>query len=481
MKRIHLIHTNDVHSHLEAAAQIDTYVRRERTKWEKKNEIGFLVDIGDHLDRARWETEGTNGLVNKAILEASGYDVVTLGNNELLTFTDQELTAMYTNTSFQVICSNVEDNLFPPYQLYEYDDVKLAFIGVTVCFQELYQTLGWKVNDPFVCIRTLTEKLRAEGYLILVLSHLGYPSDVKMAEEIEGIDVIMGGHTHHLIESPEKRGTTTLSAAGKFGRFIGHLELICDDNGRLIRVEGGAFSLEKEEQNPSIVSILEHYQQKAFDYLARPIAKIDGKMDVQLKEETPLPNLLADSLVEWTGTEYGMVNNGQILFSLPSGVVTKRDLHKVCPHPINPVVIAMKGKDVRLTLEQSLLEEFTMKEIHGFGFRGKWLGSLSVSGMKVQYKPTNPPYQKIQQIYMGKNQLLDDNIYHIATISMFVYGIGYILMSHGEVLQYYVADPLRNILAHGLQSSNLLEGSKVKRWITSIPMAEQFDNVQEGK
>jgi 5'-nucleotidase len=480
MKRIHLIHTNDIHSHLEACAQIDTYVWKQRKQWDIQGEIGFLLDIGDHLDRARWETEGTNGLVNRAILEKTNYDVVTLGNNELLTFSHKELANMYTNASFHAVCCNVDDPLFLPYQLYEYAGIKLAFIAVTVWFDELYRSLGWKVTDPFLAVRTLTEQLRAKGYLILVLSHLGYPSDVKMAKEITGIDVIMGGHTHHVLEKPEKINRTTLAAAGKYGNYIGHLQLICDHDGSLIEVEGGAFPI-VEEPSPRILSILKDYQKEASVQLSEPVAELEEELEVQWDQETPLPNLLADSLVKWTGAEYGLVNNGQMLFSLPQGVVTRLGLHTVCPHPINPVVIAINGKDLRYILEESLLEEFLSMKIRGFGFRGERLGGLAISGVTVQYNPSNPPYQKIQQIYMGKDLLVDDNIYHIATVSMFVYGVGYKLLSKGKVLHYYVPEALREVLANGMQSYHLQKASKQKRWIISSSKGVYLDNVREGR
>jgi 2',3'-cyclic-nucleotide 2'-phosphodiesterase (5'-nucleotidase family) len=480
MRRIHLIHTNDIHSHLEAAALVDTYVWNQRKQWDIQGETGFIVDVGDHLDRARWETEGTNGLVNKAILETTKYDVVTLGNNELLTFSRDELAEMYTDSSFHAVCCNVEDPLFQPYQLYECAGVKIAFLAVTVRFEELYRSLGWTVTDPFLAVRPFVEQLKEKGYLIMVLSHLGYPSDVKMAEEVADIDIIMGGHTHHVLEKPKKINNTVLAAAGKHGNYIGHLQLICNDEGELIDVKGGAFPL-KEQPSPRILSVLEEYQKKADLQLRTPIVDLNEELVVNWKVETPLPTLLADSLVEWTGVPYGLVNNGQMLYSLPSGLVTKRMLHTACPHPINPVVMAIKGKDLRDTLEESLLEEFVSMKIQGFGFRGERLGGLSISGMTVIYNPANPPYEKIQKIYMGKDVLANDNIYHIATVSMFVYGVGYKLLSNGSVLHYYVPEALREILANGLQIYDLRNASKEKRWITSFSKEEHVDIAQAGK
>jgi 5'-nucleotidase len=472
MRRIHLIHTNDLHSHLDAMAQVDTYVIQQRNNWAIKGEVGFLVDIGDHLDRVRLETEGTDGRVNGAILGRSGYDVVTLGNNELLTFSRQELSNIYKDTSFQVVCCNVHDPLFQPYSLYEWYGIKLAFIGVTVRFQELYQQLGWQVTDPIPSVSKLVAKLRAKGYLIILLSHLGYANDVLLAQDVPGIDVIMGGHTHHLLEKPEKIGHTTLAAAGKHGQYIGHLTLECMDTGELESVTGGAFPLHVEP-SPRMMSLIGQYQVQATAELSEPVVRLKGDLLVSWDEESALPNLLADSLVKWTGATFGLVNNGQLLYSLSEGIVTKQALHATCPHPINPVVLAISGKELRLTLEESLLEDYNKQEIRGFGFRGKVLGRLAVSGMTVKYDPTQPAYEKIKTIRMGEELLADEQMYQIATISMLAHGVGYPRLRQGKVIHIYLPELLREVLASGLQSSRLRTRSHTKRFTVPASKAHE--------
>lgn len=479
MKRIHLIHTNDIHSHLEAAAQVDTYVSKQRERWAEEETL-LLVDVGDHVDRARLETEGTGGLVNRAILEQMGYDVITMGNNELVTFSRDELTAMYHNAPFARICANVADPLFRPYQCYDCDGVKLAFIGVTAWYPVLYELLGWNVSDPFVAVRKWTDELRARGYIIIVLSHLGYPNDVKMAKVITGIHLILGGHTHHTLPELERIGQTTLAAAGKYGNDLGHLQLEMDDNGKLEQISGNAFVLD-EQPSERVLSTIDFYRSQATIALQQPIVELNQELLTYEGKESLLPNVLADSLVAWTGVEFGLINNGMLLYSLPQGVVTKGDIHATCPHPINPVVVAMKGKALRQALEESLLEEFITRDIHGFGFRGKKLGSLAVSGITVYYDPANSPYEKIHHIYMGNELLNDDKIYHIVTASMFVIanGLGYVSLNQGEVVKQYVPETLRDVLAVGLQSEQLLHQSQQRRWIPISPKAGMFDNVQE--
>jgi 5'-nucleotidase len=479
MMRIHLIHTNDLHSHLEAAAQVDTYVNNQRNRWVEE-EIVLLVDVGDHVDRARPETEGTNGFVNRAILEQMGYDVVTMGNNELVTFSRNELAAMYQHASFARICANVDDPLFRPYQCYEFNGVRLAFIGVTAWYPMLYQMLGWNVSDPFVAVRKWTEQLREQGYIIIVLSHLGYPNDVKMAKEITGIDLILGGHTHHVLPDLERVGQTTLAAAGKFGNYLGHVQLHIDEAGKLKHISGSSFAL-NERPSERVLNTIDFYRTEASIVLNQPIGKLKQKLLVYLQTESSLPNLLADSLVAWTGAKYGLINNGLLLYSLPAGDITKGDIHATCPHPINPVIIAIKGKALRQALEEALLEEFIDRDIHGFGFRGKKLGSLAVSGITIYYDAANAPYEKIHEIYMGKELLDDDKIYHIATASMFTIanGLGYVSLNQGEVVKQFVPETLRDVLTTGLQSEPLLQRCYQHRWISISSKAGMNDIVPE--
>jgi hypothetical protein len=82
---------------------------------------------------------------------------------------------------------------------------------------------------------------------------------------------------------------------------------------------------------------------------------------------------------------------------------------------------------------------------------------------------------------MGNELLNDDKIYHIVTASMFVIanGLGYVSLNQGEVVKQYVPETLRDVLAVGLQSEQLLHQSQQRRWIPISPKAGMFDNVQE--
>lgn len=85
-----ILHTNDIHSHFGSMSTIAAMINEERDQGGN-----FLVlDIGDHMDRMAVETEGTLGTANVDVINLTGYDAITIGNNEGLTFTPDQLTVL---------------------------------------------------------------------------------------------------------------------------------------------------------------------------------------------------------------------------------------------------------------------------------------------------------------------------------------------------------------------------------------------------
>ncbi|WP_161793342.1 bifunctional UDP-sugar hydrolase/5'-nucleotidase [Cohnella kolymensis] len=133
-----LLHTNDLHSHFEASAQIAEYVAGVRRQVPADRLM--LVDCGDFLDRVRIETEGTQGAANRAMLEAIGYDAVTIGNNEGLTYTPEQLDALFDGMPIPVVCANMirqgpvqrPDWMVPAFTM-EKSGVRVGYIGLNRC------------------------------------------------------------------------------------------------------------------------------------------------------------------------------------------------------------------------------------------------------------------------------------------------------------------------------------------------------------
>ncbi|RYG64053.1 hypothetical protein EON80_19965, partial [bacterium] len=76
--------------------------------------------------------------------------------------------------------------------------------------------------------------VEVQSQLIVIVSHVGFPQEVKLAKEIEGIDVILSAHTHNRLESPVQIGKTLLMQSGFGGSFLGRLDLTVED-GKILR------------------------------------------------------------------------------------------------------------------------------------------------------------------------------------------------------------------------------------------------------
>ncbi|WP_052807296.1 bifunctional metallophosphatase/5'-nucleotidase [Risungbinella massiliensis] len=470
MKKIHIVHTNDFHSRFDQMARFHTFLEEKKREWRAKNEAFLLLDVGDHMDRFHLATEGTDGLANRQVLEQTGYDAITLGNNELLTFSQAELTQNYQGANFEVISCNVrEENSreLPSWlhssRVYEVGPFRIGVTAATIPFPIVYEKMGWDVREFIPQVQKQVDLLQSESDLIVLLSHLGLPHDQQIAQEIEGLDFILGGHTHHLLETPLEVEGTLIGAAGKHGQSAGIMTIEwCD--GQIGRKYGAALPLTKYKPSETIRDIKLQNIELAERNMQEPIAFLPKPLPISWDQESPFGNFLADSLREYVGAEIAMVNSGQILQSCAVGTINTKELHQICPHPINAVNYQMLGKDIRLTLEESLLPEFQQKEIKGFGFRGIYLGNMAVSGLKIEYDPHEKPYKKIASILLKGEAIQDEKWYDVATIDMFTFGLGYSRIRNGKIKEYFLPDFLRHLLAIHFAKSSNIENAFMSRW-----------------
>ncbi|TVX97426.1 bifunctional metallophosphatase/5'-nucleotidase [Cohnella terricola] len=464
-----MLHTNDIHSHFEETSRIASYVAHARSAIDPDKLI--LVDCGDFLDRARMETEGTQAAVNRAALERIGYDAVALGNNEGLSYTPSELESILGGMTIPYVCANMKllgtgrpPSWMTPSLTLVKKGVKIGLIGLTAPFDEYYRLLGWEVDDPIEALKTEAERLRPEVDVLILLSHLGLRQDERIAAVVEGIDLILGGHTHHLLETPLIVGSTAICAAGKFGAYIGRLELELGEGNKLLKVTGGCLATDAFPASPGMDKLISDYGERAKLKMQRRIATLSESMASRHDAESSLPTLLACAIRRLTGAEIGLVNAGQLLEDLPAGEVTEKTIHAICPSPINPCAILLRGDLILRSLEESLLPEFQNKEIKGFGFRGRVLGMLCADGLEATADLKRDPYRRIQEVRVNGEILDVEREYVVGTLDMFTFGVGYLELKEGRDIRYFLPEFIRDVLSEALNDPRLVEASKSPRW-----------------
>lgn len=469
LKKIVLLHTNDIHSSFHAMSRIAGAVARLRAL--HTNSPVMLADCGDHMDRMSYVTEAGSGAAHAEVWEATGYDFIALGNNEGLTFERDQLAALFSGKSWTAVTANLREKAtghapewLRPSAIWEREGIRIGITGATAAYSVFYNLLGWQTDDPYEAIKEQVAWLREQQVdAIVVLSHLGLRADKRLAEEVEGIDIILGGHTHHVLEEPLAHGSALLCCCGSLGQYVGELELYFDER-RLVRIEGRLHNTQHEPEDPKVREVIEACSRKARVEMRQPVALLEERLEVDWERDSPLGNLLAAGIRRQTGAELALINSGQLLTSLLPGPVSRETLLTLCPSPVNACSVLLRGSHILQALEESLLDDYVHMPIYGNGFRGKRLGGLCLDGLEVSWNPEAEPYHRIIRAKAGGKPLDADREYLVGTGDMFTFGTGYLSLKEGREIQYYLPDFLRHVLMKELNNPQALRDCRQPRY-----------------
>ena len=298
------------------------------------------------------------------------------------------------------------------------------------------------------------------------MSHLGLIGDKELASKFPNIDVIIGGHSHTILEKPLVENQAIICQAGCFGEYLGELIVDFDTEKKKIRnFNGRLISSQKYPQHPKIMELIRHYSTQASKNLSKKLYSLDTFLDHSLTKENAIGNLLADSLKDILKTEIGIINSGVISKGVKRGGVTRKLLHQLCPSPLNPTYIELKGIDLYNTLEKSLQTEYQLNDGQGPGFRGKHLGNIQVShNVRVRFNPHEKSSQKIKSITVNGKPLESDRWYTIGTSDYLQRGTGYPDLGNNRN-EKYRPEFLRDILELYLKNQSFVKMAFNRRFI----------------
>lgn len=445
MEIIHILHTNDIHSHFEYWPQIHRLLVDKRKEFDARGEPVYLFDIGDHVDRSHPFTEGTNGKGNIQLLNEAGYDAVTIGNNEGITMSKAALDELYDEAKFDVIVGNLLDsneelpNWATSSTIYTTaKGTKIGVIGATAYYKQFYETLDWKIIPSREQLINEAEQLVEKTDVIICLSHLGLPEDQLLAVECPHIDVILGAHTHHILPEGEYVNDALLAATGKFGDFVGHVTVQFDDKKKQV-IDKHA-SLYRSADLP----VLEEDVEKIAKYIDVGKTALEEKLfynAVDLKQNlfgtSELSSYFGRALIDYTDADCALFNAGIFLGSLEKGCITKGDMNQILPHPINVCTIELTGDQLLEVYEQSLNEDLAHIEVKGLGFRGTLMGAILHERL---YR------NRWGALFAGNKEVVPEETYTLATLDMFTFGYFFPLFKELDK-EYFMPDLIRDVLA----------------------------------
>ena len=260
-KHITILHTNDVHSHIEPFEPTDARfpnqggVARRYTlinTIRKENPNTLLLDAGDIFQGTPY-FNFYGGELEFKLMSKMGYDAATIGNHDFDNGIDG-LYAQLPHARFQFLSANydfsntVMEGQTKPYKVFTKDGIKIGIFGLGIELEGLVGKKLYKETqylDP-VEIATDTVRILKEEescHLVICLSHLGYHyrndkiSDLKLAGLTKDIDLIIGGHTHTFLDKPtvtkNSEGRNVLiNQVGWAGLNLGRIDFYLDDSGK---------------------------------------------------------------------------------------------------------------------------------------------------------------------------------------------------------------------------------------------------------
>ncbi|MDY0404710.1 metallophosphoesterase [Virgibacillus sp. 179-BFC.A HS] len=260
-----LMHTSDTHAHLEDVAKRVTAVKDFRAKYPS----ALLFDSGDVFSGTLYFNE-YHGQADMEFMNLMKYDAMTFGNHEFdLGETDgnhQKLADFISNARFPVLSANVDVSKQPELNgLYKggitssptngniYNGMiknvngeKIGVFGLTTAeTANIASPLNVTFDDYIEKARATVASLEARGAdKIIALTHIGYNdnpdiNDIKLAKEVDGIDIILGGHSHTKLDQPflvyeAGKAPTLIDHTYQYGEYLGTLNVKFNDKGEIV-------------------------------------------------------------------------------------------------------------------------------------------------------------------------------------------------------------------------------------------------------
>lgn len=454
--RFKILHTNDIHSRFENFARITTKIK------ELKDENTLILDAGDYHDFKDVMLQGTGGKAGSELLLEAGYEAIAIGNNE--GFEGLEiLNSMVNCESIPFLSCNLvhlDGSSIKGVKrsiIINKSGVRFLIIGTSPNFKTFFHLLGMDTLDYKEQIKKELRGNEGKYDVCILLSHLGLIEDTDIANTMEGIDIIIDGHSHDLMSEPEIVKNTVIHMSGCYGENLGALDFEYDGN--ITNINGVNINIKNVEMDENILKIIEKNRKIAKDNLGVSLYSIDRDMWHDVVEENPLTNLLADAIRDIFNCDIGLINSGIMNSGIRKGEVSFKKLIEICPSPLNPTYMEIQGKYIKAALEQSLNPEICYQDGAGPGFRGRFLGKLHISGAMIEHDGN-----RINRIIVNGKELDEEKYYSVATSDYLQRGTGYKALAN-NINEKYNVEYLRIVLRDYLAKDDFLKKSYIDRWI----------------
>ena len=391
-----VLHTNDFHDRFEPISKYDSTcsaednaegkcfggIARMVTAIEEARAAApgdvLLLDAGDQFQGSLFFTQYGGDLAAEFMTKL-GYDAMAVGNHEF-DKGPEGLSAFLDKVEFPVLSANIDvsqNNLLADriaksvvlepggeqigvISVLAEDTAETSSPGKTVIFSSIVDAAQAEVD-------ALSE---AGVNKIILLTHVGLPADRRLADEVTGVDLIIGGHSHTLLGDmdgaadsyPAMQNDVPIVTAYAYGKYLGELNLTFDDAGVLTEITGApklidASVAEDEDTVARVAELAGPLEQMRARVVAETGDAIEGSRDVCRAMECPMGNLVADAMLDRVadqGVQIAIQNGGGVRASIGAGEVTMGEVLTVLPFQNTLSTFTVSGQTIIDALENGV-------------------------------------------------------------------------------------------------------------------------------
>lgn len=525
-----ILFTSDLHSHLlpsarEGGGEYGGYARL-MTVIKEQRELhpdAILVDGGDFSMGSLFQTAYATSAIELRIMGAMGYDATTFGNHEF-DYLPNGLASMLNAAvaSGNALPAIVDANYLPPvkgeegygddaeavwaalesygvedYIILERGGVYYALFGLTgYDSHDCAPNSGMILEDPAVAAQRTVDEATAECVetygvepIVIALSHSGTVNgegeDYELAQAVEGIHLIVSGHTHTTLTEPIQVNDTWIVSCGEYGKYLGVVQMDYSTDGTAVLTDYELIAIDETiAEDTEIAALVEQYKfeveenylsayNMSFDQvLLNNTVEFENVKQVKATLHEPtVCNVFSDAykwaVEEMTGMEVdvALTAAGVIRESIPMGDVKVSDIFNAASLGVGTegelVSVYLTGKDLKCVLEVDGSLAPMMKSVQ-----------LYMSGIEYSVNHNRMIFNKVDYAMLRRNdgtleKIQDDKLYHVICGTYMAQMLGTVESSSFGLLTITPRDvngepiPADRIFDYTVETQN---GNKIKEW-----------------
>jgi 2',3'-cyclic-nucleotide 2'-phosphodiesterase (5'-nucleotidase family) len=349
---------NDIHADINNFPKIAAYINELR----ETNANVFLFSAGDLFSGNPFvDQHDKPGYPIIDLMNELKFDAAVIGNHEF-DYGQKILNYRIEQANFPFICANIDAENATLKQPEAYTTLTssggfkiivlgLIETGTNIDGRYIPSTHPDKViGIDFPYYRYEIENytyLKKDNNLFVVLSHLGENSDRTLADENAEIDLIIGGHSHKVIQTPYEKNNALICQAGSKGRYIGRVDIKIEDglviskSGKLIKVE----SLSKTDAE--IASLVSEYNKNP------ALNRVIAQNLAEFSNQDELGSLMTDAINWRLNTDIAFQNKGGIRSWLPLGDIKVKHIYELDPFGNEVIIFEMTCDEIRSLINNS--------------------------------------------------------------------------------------------------------------------------------